>query len=179
MTYSLTENGRIIRSSDGAIIPADEANRDYVQYLEWLGAGNEPEGVSATHDLADLKSSKILAVEAAVESLLMAGYPYASDLHVALTDSSRTDLGAMATTAGFARLNIVPWPESYQRGWITIENTRIPLATPDDGIALAAPVGAYYGAIRQRGRDLKDAILNAADEATLNEIDIDAGWPAA
>lgn len=127
----------------------------------------------------DLKSARIADVEAKVRAMLDAGYPHAPNLHVALTDRSRTDLGAMATTAGFARLAIVPWPESYQRGWITIENTRIPLATPEDGIALAAPVGAYYGAIIQHGRDLKDAILAASDEATLNEIDINAGWPAA
>lgn len=32
----------IIRISDNAIIPFDEANTDYQEYLKWLDAGNEP-----------------------------------------------------------------------------------------------------------------------------------------
>jgi hypothetical protein len=31
------------RFSDGAFIPFDPANRDYQEYLEWLGKGNVPD----------------------------------------------------------------------------------------------------------------------------------------
>jgi hypothetical protein len=127
--------------------------------------------------LNDLKSSRIAAVDAKADVLLSTGYPHASDQHISLTDGSRTDLGAMATTAALAVAGTVPWPESYQQGWITIENTRIPLPTPADGIALAAPVGAYYAGIRQNGRSLKDTILAAEDEAALAVIDVENGWP--
>jgi len=36
-------NSYIKRKSDNALIPADEANRDYQEYLEWVAKGNTPE----------------------------------------------------------------------------------------------------------------------------------------
>ena len=41
--YKLTNSTSITRTTDSASIPADPANTDYAQYLQWLSAGNTPE----------------------------------------------------------------------------------------------------------------------------------------
>ena len=38
-----TEADVILRTTDNANIPVDEANTDYQEYLEWVAEGNEPE----------------------------------------------------------------------------------------------------------------------------------------
>ncbi|CAI9417343.1 hypothetical protein ANOBCDAF_03953 [Pleomorphomonas sp. T1.2MG-36] len=129
--------------------------------------------------LAELRATKLAAISASADVLLSAGAPVAGGLHVALDDGSRADLTAMASTATAASTGTLPWPESYSRGWIAVENLRIPLATPADGLALVASVGDWYAAVVQHRRDQKDAALAAGDAAALEAIDPSAGWPAA
>lgn len=127
--------------------------------------------------LDEVRGAKTAAIDAAAHALLATGAPVSVGLHIALDEGSRADLTAMAATATAAASGAVPWPESYARGWITIENVRIPLATPADGLALAALVGNYYATIVQHRRDLKDAALAAETAEALNAIDETAGWP--
>lgn len=126
----------------------------------------------------DLRAVKLTAIASAAAALISAGAPVDGGLHVDLHDGARADLTAMAATATAAASGAVSWPESYARGWITLENVRIPLATPAAGLALAATVGDWYARVVQRRRDLKDQVLAAEDATALEAIDETAGWPA-
>lgn len=129
--------------------------------------------------LDEMKAGKIAAVVARVASLIAAGAPVehgGTTYHVAIGEGSRTDMTAMGTTALATLAGALTWPADYALGWITVENDRIPLPTPAEGLALANACGVHYAAIVQHGRTLKDMIL-AADEGTLAAIDIDVGWP--
>lgn len=41
--YRLTETDAVIRTADGAWIPNDPANRDWVEYQQWLEDGGVPD----------------------------------------------------------------------------------------------------------------------------------------
>ena len=38
----LENNGHVVRLSDGAIIPPNPDNADYIAYLKWIEEGNVP-----------------------------------------------------------------------------------------------------------------------------------------
>jgi hypothetical protein len=41
--YQLSTFDSVIRTADGACIPADPANRDYAEYLQWVEDGGVPD----------------------------------------------------------------------------------------------------------------------------------------
>jgi hypothetical protein len=57
--YKLIANSTsITRLADTASIPADPANRDYADYLEWLAAGNTPAPADPVYNprIAEIKA---------------------------------------------------------------------------------------------------------------------------
>lgn len=62
MIYKITHAGTIVRTSDGATIPAHEGNGDYREFLRWKAAGNEPLPVDPPREPTPLE--KIIALEA-------------------------------------------------------------------------------------------------------------------
>ncbi|CAA0086845.1 Uncharacterised protein [Starkeya nomas] len=138
----------------------------------WDGEALSP----PTTDHAEHQRAMIAAVDARRDGILAGGYPTAG-LHISLSNASRADMTAMAATALAAIGGAIPWPDSYALGWIAMENERLALATPVEGLTLAGLVGDYYARTVQHARTLKDAVLAAPDEAALDAIDISAGWP--
>lgn len=61
MAYTLTSSTLIIRDTDGAFIPADEANTDYQAYLAWLAEGNTPNPYVPPPEPAPLTPAEKLA----------------------------------------------------------------------------------------------------------------------
>lgn len=62
--YKLHTEDGVIR--DGVFIPADESNRDYRQYLDWVAAGNTP-------DAADQAPAVALSISPSQQIILADG----------------------------------------------------------------------------------------------------------
>lgn len=123
----------------------------------------------------DLRDQKLAAVGSVYAAKIAAGMPYAGQT-VALDDASQIRFTAMGATAlGVIGGALPAWPDEYSLGWIADSNDRIPLPTAEDGLKLASAAGAYTGALIQHGRDLKSAVLAAADPSAVDET---AGWPS-
>lgn len=155
----------------------DDGEGPYIR--DWTSELPQPsmaELEAAVPPIETSRATKLAAIVRRVAAKLAAGAPVGG-LHVALDDGSRADMTAMGTTAIAAASGALPWPDSYSQGWITVENIRIPLPTPADGLGLAATVGNHYAQIRQHGRDLKDLTEAATTLADLGAIDETAGWP--
>ncbi|MDQ0510875.1 DUF4376 domain-containing protein [Ancylobacter amanitiformis] len=142
--------------------------------IGWLVSGSEL--VAPPIPFSFHQARRVRDADALRDALLAAGAP-ADGERIKVDDGARADITAMGTTALGAAAGTIPWPASYALGWITMSNTRIALPTPAAGLALAAAVGAWYAGIVQHARDIKDALLAAEDEAALDAVDIEAGWP--
>lgn len=51
--YQLTYSDCILRLADGAFIPADPANTDFIEYQAWVAEGNTPEPAPAPEPQPD------------------------------------------------------------------------------------------------------------------------------
>ena len=67
-TYTLTTNPNVILRSDGASIPVDPHNTDYVNYLNWVAAGNTANPVPQPA-LAPLQAQLMAQVDSLVASI--------------------------------------------------------------------------------------------------------------
>lgn len=144
----------------------------------WPGNGyTYADGVFTPMPITDDARAPVNAAIDAYGQAILDGGCLISGLHIALDDTARIDLTAMGATAMAASSGALPWPESYQQGWITTENIRIPLDTPAEALAMTVQVGIFYAGIKQNIRDLKDRVIVATTAEELAAIDITSGWP--
>lgn len=132
------------------------------------------DSVTYAFRLAQRRQATCDRIDALRDALFDRGCPYLGK-RIQVDDSSRANIASMVLNASLAKSGALPWPASISQGWISLDNTRIALATPDAGIALGATVGDWYATARQNSRTLKDAAL-ASDNP--ESIDITTGWPA-
>ena len=128
--------------------------------------------------LADLKAAKTASSRAELSRRIAGGLAYGG-LHVAIDVESRSNLQAVVLAANLVAAGKASWDvdfANYKRGWISVEGPRIPLDTPDAGVALAMAASAFYAALAQHEQDLEDLTAAATMPSALP--DEAAGWPA-
>jgi hypothetical protein len=118
------------------------------------------------------RATAVAMIEAHKARLMAAGAPYAGR-RVELDDASRANLNGVVTTALLMEVGAISeWPADYALGWITLDNSRIPLPTPMDGITLGLTVAHWYSGLVQFCRSAKDAVLaSEAPEVVVEGLD--------
>ena len=153
-TYSLTANTTILRS-DGASIPPDPANSDYVQYLAWVAAGNTPTPYVA---LAPTPAEQAAVAIAAGVTITSASTPaingtYACDA-AAVADIGAETLSVIVTQQFTNGATSIQWPLA--------NGTLITFPGPQVFQAWAVAVSRYVSACKQYASGAQGATLPAS-----------------
>jgi len=104
-TYSLIANSTSIQRSDGAVIPNDMGNTDYLAYIAWSAAGNVVAPVNSNLTLAQMQSLQSATLSAACQAAITAGFT-SSALGAPYTypaqSTDQLNLNSAANAAGVA-----------------------------------------------------------------------------
>jgi hypothetical protein len=93
LAFKLAREGGAVIRQDGARVPIDPDNRDYLQYLAWRGAGNEPEAADPLPPPSSAPSlvDRVAALEA--KDAQRAAKIAALEAEVAATRGGREPIG--------------------------------------------------------------------------------------
>lgn len=101
--YQTLLSGMILRVADGAFIPPDEANADYAAYLDWVAAGNTPDGDPAAANAAwDAYRAKAVQALSASDTTVLRCYENGVPLPKEWADYRKALRGIVGVTAGDA-----------------------------------------------------------------------------
>jgi hypothetical protein len=130
--YKLTQTPSILRLSDGAMIPADAANRDYADFLAWQAGGNTPEPcrqLTAAERIAD----NIAAVQSELDRQAhLRGYD--SIVSACSYAGGDPDDPFQAEGKAFLKWRSAVWSQAYAI-LAEVEAGSRPLPTPDEAVA--------------------------------------------
>lgn len=166
MTYSIMLEG-VRRDADGAIIPADPNNRDWLDYQTWIATGNVPTPLP-TPTLDELKATKRASLADKRWRVETSGYTV-NGLTFATDRESVLLLGGAGGSAKMDASFSCPHWKLKDGSFVTLDNATL--------IAAATAVRDYVQSCFSREALISAYIQAAPDEATLAAVDIDAGWP--
>ncbi len=174
--YRIAAGIGVVRTSDGAFIPSDNANADWHRYQTWLAEGNTPDPAN----LEEARNLKRAAIDAAYQAklglglALAAGAPF-NGKTLQVDEESQAKIGQIFGRALAVQQNVagLTWPNGGFR-WRMADNTYLALAVADF-IAMAQTAADYCATKFYQRAALKDAVTAAADQTALDAIDINAG----
>lgn len=171
--YKRTEQG-VIRSADGAFIPADESNRDWRLFQAWLAEGHTPEPGESLDEVRQRLWQAIRDKRDAIKAggVKVGGKWFHTDAdsriqHLGLKDQARDMLAAGSPeTARLQKLGQdVPWK--------TLDGTFVYL-TVRHCIDIVAAVGDLDARAFAAAEQHRAAVEASEDPA---RYDYTAGWP--
>lgn len=162
--YKLTTGPDIIRTSDGAGIPANPDNADYQEYLQWRAAGGVPDPAQTLDEAKAAKRAKINANRNRIEQ---GGFEYMGKVF----DSDSVS-GQRINFAAFMAREALLAGESYALSWTCQDNSKLPLDAA--GVIGMAKALAIHGKTQHDHADELKTRLDAA--ATVEAVDEIPEW---
>lgn len=135
--------------------------------------------------LADLKATRVDAINAQRDALINGGFAFTVDGQVHSFQSRQSDRENIATMGMLAQLAVAGGAEAddyrWHGGdadfvWITADNDLVTLDAQEMAALFAAGV-AFKSAKTFYARGLKDAVLAAANTAAVLAVDAETPWP--
>lgn len=156
--YKISGNS-IFRLTDSANIPKDIGNRDYVQYLEWVDEGNQPEPEFTEAELATRQRNAIPVrrYTEEIKGITFMGMPI---------DTGRDSQGLILGAALEAFMD-----SSYSLKWKT--STGFITLGAEQVLLIAKAIRAHVQACFDREAEL----VAAVDGNTYTSSMLNTGWP--
>lgn len=166
--YKLTgDHNSVLRLADGASIPCDEGNRDYVEYLQWVEGG----GVAAPAIDApslDARKESLKSEATALRWQRETGGITVAGVQVATGLDDQNRIATVLTAGQLGDIDEVDFKAAT--GWV-----RLTLAQIQD---IAGAITAHVQSCFSAERAHHEAIDALPDLAAVEAYDVTSGWPA-